>query len=310
MKCKYIVACALASLVAIAPLSLIGASANTLSSTPSSEGLEPYGYIDDNAKYNPFGPYRFNYYSPYSDLVYGVDIPDSFEGAPSEWWTYGEYGVFDSLTYSNNTGVFGCSIVDFASNEGVPCINFQLNSDLFWLDSYRDWYLLTDAPYTASMFVWYDTPQGERTYTMHVQDYAEVVNNEGLYSLDIYEMLSGFASDVDEQYGFLDDNGICFVRDFVITLTPVDELHAITLTPLTDDVSSFKSLNQYYVYKYSYTGVDVIEELPDDFFAWLLDVVIKFLETEFLPDVSFGKLILISLGFVVFGLGLKIAFGG
>lgn len=42
----------------------------------------------------------------------------------------------------------------------------------------------------------------------------------------------------------------------------------------------------------------------------VMDVVKSFLNTEFLPNFTFGKMLLIALGCVVLGIGLKIALGG
>lgn len=315
MKTKKLIALSLCSALCVGSLALsfspVSASADTLTSNDTA--LDEWGYLDsDNvALYNPFGPFRFNYYSDYSHLVYGVDIPDSYGGPPNPWTIDGSYGVLETLDYSNNMGMFGVAISDFSSNANVPCINFQMNSNLFWLDSFEDWYFMTDVPCNISLFVWYDTPEGERTYTVHAQDYAEWELNDNAYSLSVYEMLAGFSSEVEDVYGFLGDDGSCVVRDFVITLTPTEELTQLLTLPLHDEEDTPITLTRYYVYKHTYLGgASSPEPIPDDFFGWIFDAVGTFLDTEFLPDVSFGKLMLIALGFVVFGLGIKIAFGG
>lgn len=308
MKGRHILACALASLVAFAPLSLVGASAYTYG--PNEEG----GY---EPLLSPLNGFTYLVYDTDSGWIITKECATTYE-LDSDNEIIDKYA---DLSYSFFGGVsenFMLLEEDIYSYPQLKACN-----QLFYID--RDSATIAKPSLTALIPFHIDVEAnvvirresswvGSENAVVPVNFTLEAVEYNGgeYYNLPLQEIL-----DTLEGYGegYVVDN-ICLFESITVTVSAknfslfLDGYEGIPLS-LYDDFCNV-ILADYYGYAKpdEPTPPTPPAENIDDAYEAVLAVPKAFLETEFLPNFTFGKLILIILGFVIFGFAIKLCFGG
>lgn len=303
------------------------------------------GDYDEDVLQNPFGGGVFNmeYYVGGEDNAYKVsyDIPETYGyGSFSDI----SYRIGDAIVVTEETSIGNVTLqllpdVGFPEDIDITYVNklFDVGSmsgDQAPIIAIPDYYPNVTISIRGTFIVpvenrdyelWGDNPDNwfvnyENTFELTEQQIFTYQSTYG-YTLALYNILYNVLQTAPE---LSNENELLLCSTMRISFNNVDNLTKVYLLNQTynSETAPLPYENQFENIQlgiftqelYGSGGSGGSGETPapvePDTIDTLLAVPIAFLETEFLPNFSFGDLLLILLGFVLFSFALKIGFGG